>query len=113
MQNYQPNRLAPHGPHGHDASQTIALEMTWSKLLLNYTSPLTKPMMIGISSILNNNKIIPIVNQTIDIMFGILNIGLLYQHSTLEVPTAKVCWLHSCIHVNSSIKSTVTSDIII
>ena len=32
MQNYKPNRLAPHGPP--DASQTTALEMTWSKLLL-------------------------------------------------------------------------------
>ena len=51
MQNYKPNRLAPHGPP--DASQTIASEMTWSKLLLNYTSPLIQPLMIGLSLILN------------------------------------------------------------
>ena len=55
MQNYKPNRSAPHGPP--DASQTIALEMTWCKLLLNYTSPLTQPLTIGLSSILNNKKL--------------------------------------------------------
>ena len=51
MQNYKPNRLAPHG--SPDASQTIALETVWSTLLLNYTSPLTQTLMIGLSSILN------------------------------------------------------------
>ena len=51
MQNYKPNRLAPHG--SPDASQTIALETVWSTLLLNYTSPLTQTLMIGLSSILS------------------------------------------------------------
>ena len=52
---YKPNTLAPHGPP--DASQTIALEMTWSKLLLNYTSPITQPLMTGLGSILNTKFI--------------------------------------------------------
>ena len=50
------------------------------------------------------------MNQTMDIMSGILNISTF----TLEVPTADCQSLLAafCIHANSSIKSTVTSDII-
>ena len=89
MQKYKPNRLAPHGPP--DASQTIALKMTWSKLLLNYTSLLIQPLMVGISSIFNKNY----PNYESNHGHYVWNTKYI-STSTLEVPTAKVCWLHSC-----------------
>ena len=82
--------------------------MTWSKLLLNYTSQLTQHLMIGLNSILNNKKLtqLLIMNQTMDIMFGILNT------SALPLEKFQLLKFAGCIHANSSIKSTVTSNII-